>query len=112
VVAVSLGQFDGFARPLAEEIELGPAFLAAPDRLDIQNVRRMERENALYAFVIDDSTNGEGLVNPPSFPGDDRAGKDLGALLVALSDTTMNVHNVAHLEMRNLALQTLAFNAI
>jgi len=107
-----LGESDSLAGPLPEEIELGPAFLAAADRLNVQDVRRMQWENSLYAFVIDDSPDGEALVNAPSFPADDRPGKDLRALLVAFFDPAVNVHHVADLEMRNIILQTFAFNGI
>jgi hypothetical protein len=112
MVAVPLGESDGFAGSLAEEIKLGPAFLTASDRLNIQNVRRVQREDSLHAFVVDDSTDSKALVNTPAFPADHRPGKDLRAFLVALSDPAVNVYHVANLEMRNILLQTLAFNGI
>ena len=112
MVAVPLGEPDSLAGPLPEEIKLGPAFLATADRLDIQHVRRMHREDAFHALIIDDSPDRKGLVNTPAFPADNRAGKDLRALLVALPDPAVNVHHVADLEMRDIIFQTCAFNGI
>ena len=112
VVAMPMCQFGSLAGPLPQKIKLGPAFLTAPDRLNVQHVRRMQRENALHTFVIDDSPNGKGFINTPAFPADHRPGKDLRALLVALPDPTVNVHHVPNLEMRDIVLQTRAFNGI
>lgn len=112
MVAVPLGQSDGLARPLPEEVEFGPAFLAAADGLDVQDVRRMQRENSFHALVINDSPDREACVNAPAFTGDDRPGKDLRALLVALFDAAVNVHNIADLKMRDIVLQTRAFHGI
>jgi hypothetical protein len=112
VVAVSLGQSDGLAGPLPEEIEFGPAFFAAANRLNVQDVRRMQREDSFDAFVVDDSPDREALVNAPPFAGNDRPGEDLGSLLVALFDQAVHVYDVADLEVRDITLETLAFNRV
>jgi len=112
VVAVSLGELDGLAGPITQIIELGPSGLAASDRPDIEDVGRMQREDSFNAFVGDDSPDGKGFVNAPSFAGDYRAGKYLRSLFVALFNTAMNFDDIAYLEVRDLALKTLALNGI
>jgi hypothetical protein len=112
VIAVPLGQLDGFARSLAQVIQLRPSCLAASDRPYIQDVGRMQREDSLDALVIDDSPDREVFVDAPAFARDYRAGKHLRALFVALFDTAVNIHYIAYLEVRDIVLETFAFNSI
>lgn len=112
MVAVPLCQLDGLAGPLAEVVQFCPPYLAASDRLDIQDVRRMEREDAFHTLVIDDPPDREALVNAPAFAGNYRAGKDLRAFLIAFLYAAVNIDYIAYLEMRDLFLQTFAFNGV
>ena len=112
MIAVSLSQFDGLAGSLAEVVQFCPAGFAASNRLNIQNVRRMQRENPLYPFVIDDPPDRESLVDSPAFAGDYRAGKDLCSRFVAFLDSAVDVNHIADLKMRNLVLQTFALNSV
>jgi hypothetical protein len=66
VVAVPLGELDGLAGPVAQIIELGPPGLAASNRLDIEHVGRMQREDSFDAFITDHSPDGEGCINTPA----------------------------------------------
>jgi hypothetical protein len=72
----------------------------------------MQRELPLHAFVADNPPDGEALVDPPTLAGDDRTGENLRAGLVAFLDPAVDVHRIAHLEVRDLLLQTLALNAV
>jgi hypothetical protein len=112
MIAVPLGQPDGLARPLAEVIQFCASCLAASDRPDIQDVRRMQRENAFHTLVIDDPPDREALVNAPAFAGNYRAGKDLRAFLIAFLYAAVNIDYIAYLEMRDLFLQTFALNGV
>jgi hypothetical protein len=112
VLAVPLAELDGLAGPVAQVIELGPPFFAAADRLDVDDVRRMQREDALDALIVDDPADGEGRVDAPAFARDDRAGEYLRPLFVAFFDPAVDIDDVADLEMRDTGLETLAFNGI
>ncbi len=64
---MAMSQPDRLAGSLAEEIQFCTPCLSASNRLDIDNIRRMKREDSLYAFVAYDSPHGEGFVNPRPF---------------------------------------------
>jgi len=110
--AVPLGQPDGLARPVAQVVQLGPPGLAASDRPDVEHIGRVQRENPLDAFVIDDPPDRKALIDAAALAGDNRTGEYLRTFLVSLSDSAANVHDVAYLEVRNLALETFTFNCI
>lgn len=112
VVAVPLGEFDGLACPITQVIKLGPPGLAASDRLDIEDVGRMQRENSFDTFVTDHSPDREVFVNAPAFAGNDRAGKYLRSLFVALFNPAVYLYDIAYLEVRDLALKTFALNGV
>ena len=112
VVAVPLGELDGLAGPVTQIIELGPPGLAASDRLDIEDIGRMQRENPFDTLVGDDSSDCEGFVNTAASPGYDRAGKYLRSLFIAFFDPAMNFYNITYLEVRDLALKTFALNGV
>jgi hypothetical protein len=112
VVAVPLSEPYGLAGPVTQIIELGPPCLAASDRLDIDDIGRMQRENSFDALATDHSPNSEVFINAPAFAGDYRAGKDLRSLFIALFDTTVYLYDIAYLEVRDLALKTFALNGV
>jgi hypothetical protein len=112
VLAVSVGEFDGFAGSLAEKIEFCPPCLSASNGPDIDNIWRMEREDSLDTFTAYNPADGEGFVDAAAFAGDYRAGKYLKALLVAFSDSAVYVHRVAYFEMRYILFQAFTFNGI
>jgi len=112
VFAVSLSESNRLAGPLAEEIQFCTPCFAASNRLDIEYVRRMKREDSLHAFVIDDSPHRKGLVNAPPLSGDYRAGEYLNTLFVAFSDSAMNINHIAYFKMRCIFPETLAFDGI
>ena len=112
MVAVPLGEPDGLAGPTTQIIELGSPGLAASDRLDIEDIGRMQREDSFDALVTDHSPDREVFINTPAFAGNDRAGKYLRSLFVALFDTAVNLDDITYLEVRDLVLETLAFNGV
>ncbi len=100
MLAVAMCQANGFSGSLAEVVQFcAPCFTAA-DRFYIHDIRRMEREYSLNAFVIHDSAHGKGFIYSPAFVCNYRAGKYLNALLVAFYDSAADIHRVAYLEMR------------
>ena len=112
VVAVPLGKLDGLAGPITQIIELGPPGLAASDRLDIENVGRVQREDSFDTLVIGDPPDGEVFVNAPAFAGNDRAGKYLRSLFVALFNAAVYLYDVTYFKVRNLALETIFLNGV
>ena len=72
----------------------------------------MQWEDSFDTLVGDDSSNGEGFVNPPAFAGDYCAGKDLRSLFVALFNPAMDLDDITYLKVRDLALKTLALNGV
>jgi hypothetical protein len=112
VIAVPLGEPDGLAGPVSQVVELRPPGLAASNRLDIEDIGRMQREDSFDALVTDNSPDCEGFVNAPAFPGDDRAGKYLCSLFVALFDSAVDLDDITYLKVRDLALKTFALNGV
>jgi hypothetical protein len=112
MIAVPLSQPDGLAGPLAEVIQFCASCLAASDRPDIQDIGRMKREDTLDALVIDDPPDRKAFVDAPALAGDYRAREYLRAFFIAFFDAAVNIHYIAYLEMRDLFLQTFAFNRV
>ena len=112
MAAVPLFEPYGLTGPIAQIIELGSPGLAASDRLDIDDIGRMQWEDSFSALATDHSTDREVFINAPAFACNDRAGKYLRSLFLALFDTAVNLDDITYLEVRDLALKTLAFNAV
>ena len=102
----------GLAGPITQIIELGSPGLAASDRLDIEDIGRMQREDSFDALVTDYSPNGEVFINASTFASNDRAGKYLRSHFVALFNAAVNLDDITYLEVRDLVLETLAFNGV
>ena len=112
MVAVPLGELDGFSASVAQIIELGPPCFAASDRLYIDDVWRMKREDSFDALVGDDPADREVFVNAPAFAGDYRAGEYLRSLFVALFNPAVYLYKITYLEVGELVLETLALNGV
>ena len=112
VVAVAVSQADSLAGSLAEEIQFCTPCFAASNRLDIDNIGRMKRENPFHALVIHDSPHCESLVNPPPFAGNYCAGKYLCTHFVAFPDAATDIYRIAYFEVRYFFPQTFAFNSV
>ena len=72
----------------------------------------MKREDSFDSLVIDNAPDREGFVNAAALAGDYSPGKYLGAFLVALFYTAVDIYNVAYFEVRYFFPQTFAFNRI
>src|ERR1700722_15765425 len=70
----------------------------------------MQRENAFDAFIIDDSTHREHLIDASPATHDDGAAKDLNALLVPFDDAGMHIDGVADQELRDVLFQAGGFD--
>jgi len=112
VVAVPLGKLDGLAGPITQIIELGPPGLAASDRLDIDDIGRVQWKDSFDTLVIGDPPDGEVFVNAPAFACNDRAGKYLRSLFVALFNTAVNLYDITYLEVRDLVLETFTLDGV
>ena len=112
MVAVPLFESDGLAGPVTQIIKLGSPGLTTSDRFDIEDIGRIQREDSFDTLVTDHSPDREVFIDAPAFAGNDRAGKYLCPLFVALFNTAMNLDDIAYLEVRDLVLKTLAFNGV
>ena len=112
MAAVPLFEPYGLTGPVTEIIELGSPGLAASDRLDIEDIGRMQGEDSFDSLVTDHSPDGEVFINAPAFAGNDRAGKYLRSLFLALFNTAVNLDDITYLEVRGFVLKTLAFNGV
>jgi len=72
----------------------------------------MQREDSFDTLVTDHSPNREVFIDAPAFAGNDRAGKYLCPLFLALFNTAVNLDDIAYLEVRDLVLETLMFNGV
>ena len=112
MVTVALREPDGLAGPLTKEIEFCAPCFATSNRLYINNIWRMKRENSLHAFAGHDTPHCESFVNSASFAGNNGAGKYLRSCFVTLFDAAMDIHHIAYLKVRNVLPETLALNGI
>ena len=72
----------------------------------------MQWKNAFDALVVDDPPDCEGCVDASAFTCDDRAGEYLRADFIAFLYPAVDIDDIAHLEMGDFVLQTLAFNRV
>jgi hypothetical protein len=112
VLAVSLGELHRLAGTLPQIIQFGPSRLSAADGLDVDNIGRMQRKDSLDTLVVDDSSHRKGLVYAPPFSRNHRAGEYLHPLLLALSDSAVNIDGIAYFKMRDFLLEAIALNRI
>lgn len=112
VLAMSVGEFDGLSGSLSEEIEFCSSCFSASNRLDINDIRRMKREDSLYALVTHNPADGEGFVNAAAPACDYSAGKYLDAFFVGFFDSAAHIYRIAHFKMGYVFLQHFAFDAV
>jgi hypothetical protein len=112
MVAVPLGELDGFSASVAQVVELGPSCFAASDRLYIDHVGRMQREDSFDALVCDDSADREVFVNAPAFACDYRAGEYLRSLFVALFNPAVYLYKITYLEVGELFFEIFTLNGV
>jgi hypothetical protein len=112
MVAVTLRQLHGFAASVSEIIKLGASGPAASNRLDVDNVRRMQGKCPFHAFVRNNTPNGKGLVYATTFTGNHRAGKNLDAGLVAFLNFALHFNRIAYLKVGHLFFEAFAFYSV
>jgi hypothetical protein len=105
----SLRKLDTLSSSFPEIIELCASGFSASDRFDIDDVRRIEREDSFDAFVSDNSPDGKLLIYTAALFGYYGAGKNLNAGFVAFFDFTMNINGIAYLKVRKLGFETFLF---
>ena len=104
MLAVSVSEADGLAGSLAKVIEFCASCFAAADRLDIDDVRRMQREDSLDALVIDDPPHSECFADAAASSGNYSAGEYLYTLFVAFLDAATDIYGIAYFKVRYLLL--------
>jgi len=95
----------GLADAIAQVVELGATDPGAALHVHLRDEWRMQRINALDAFIIHDAADGKRLVDSAALAHDDGAGKHLDALLVAFNDARVNIDGIADVELRNILLE-------
>jgi hypothetical protein len=110
--AVAMGKFDGLACAFAEEIKFCASGFTASNRLDINDIGRMYRENTLDALFIHNAADSEGFADTVTSAGNNGTGEYLNTLFVALSDFAVDVNNIADFKMRHIFSQAFTFNSI
>lgn len=95
---------------LAQVIELGAAGTAGAFDFDFDDVGGMEGEDAFDAFAEGEAADGEGFVWAAAVACDDRAGVDLDAFLIALTDFDVDADAVADFEGGDGFLQLALFD--
>src|SRR5262249_29218046 len=103
-LGLALAQPGRLADALAEVVQLRPPNLAGALHLDLGDLRRVQREDALDALALDDAADGEHLAHALVAHADDDALEDLHALLLALEDALVDLHLVADGELGDFLL--------
>ena len=112
MVAMSPRQLDALAGSFSQVVEFCTSGLAASNRPDIENVRRMQRESSFHPLVRNNAPNGKGLTHPATFTRNHRARKDLDTGFGAFLDLAVHVNCIAYLKVRHRLLEALAFHRI
>src|SRR6478752_742298 len=93
-----LAEANGFADPIAEIVELGPAGHAAALDFDLGDFGRVQRKLALDAFAGNNATHREHLAAAAAGTGDHRTAEDLNALIFAFKNSRMHIDRIADCE--------------
>src|SRR5882762_1740248 len=96
-----LGDAARLAAQIAQVIELGAAYDAFADDLDLPDARAVEREHALDALAEADLAHRERGVHAGILAGDAQALIDLKTLAVAFLHLDVHTHRVARFETRH-----------
>src|SRR5579863_9291324 len=88
------------AAQVAQVVQLGPADLAAGDRLDLVDRRAVHRERALDANAVAHLADGEGLTQAAALAPDHDTLEDLDAGAVAFRHLNVHLEGVTRAEIR------------
>jgi len=100
-------KFDGFTDAVAKEVEFCTSCLSAPDRNDIDYVRRMQREDTLNTFAADYAANGYRFVDPAALTADYGTAEYLNTSFFTFLDPAVNLYGIAYFEIRDLGFKAL-----
>ena len=110
--AMSLCKSYGFSGSITKEIKFRTSGFSASDRLYVDDVGAVQWENTLDTLVVDYPSDSERFINAATLSADHGAYKYLNPLFVAFSDLTVDLDDIAYLEVRNIFFQTFVFNRI
>ena len=99
--------FRSLANLLAQVVQLCATNVATTNDFNLVNLRRMNREGALYADREADLADGERFAAGVTMTADDVALEHLNALTVTFDDAVMDLDVVANVELRNVLLELL-----
>jgi len=110
MAAMPLRQPNSFTLTAPEVVQFRPPGLAATDRLNIKNIRRMQREYPLNTFVSGKPANSKRLVYAAPSAGDHDTGKYLHTALGTFGNLTMHIDRITYLKIGCLVFKALAFH--
>ena len=102
----------GFADPVAEVVELGPAHVTATEDFNGLDDRSVNGENAFDTDAKADLPNRERLADAATLAGNHNTFERLGPFPATLDDTNVHAHGVAGTEVRYVIAQLGALDVI
>lgn len=108
-LGLALAQTSGLPNAVAEIVELGAARSTGALNFDLGDLRRVEREDALDAFTLNDAADSKRFADTAAFARYDRTREDLGPLLLPFKDALVDVNNVTDLKLRGAGLEAARF---
>jgi len=97
-----MGEPYRFSGAFAEVIELCTSGFSTSYGLDVYDIWRIKRENSLYAFIANNSSDRKVFIYTAAFSADYSSGEDLNTLFGAFFDLASDVDNVADLKVWHL----------
>jgi hypothetical protein len=110
--AAAVAEATALADSVAEVVELGSACVTATDDLELGDHRAVDGPLTLDADVVDDTANGDHLVDAAALAADQNALVHLDAFFLALDDADVHVDRVADVKARKVALKMLVGQAV
>ena len=108
----ALDQLGGFADALAEVVQLGSASLAVADDVQLGDLRRVDRKDALDALAADDAADGEHLAGAGSAASEDDPRENLDALFGAFQNSAVDIDGIADFKLQWVRSQVFVFDLL
>jgi hypothetical protein len=90
---------------VTQVIKTSPTYFALAQVLDLFNIGRMQREDALHPDAIRNFAHSESLTDPTAVPLQDDALEHLGSFFVAFHNFMMHCNCIARAEIRQIIPQ-------